>query len=122
MAGIGRPMATRGIFVSPDRRMFTTKESVSSTKQEAWRRRVNLLWRIKGMVIPMDAPMTEIEKEKLNQAQTLIKEVVNNFTSNSVSLGFNAVERCHYCGNPAKDINEEGFYVCENCMRHKIES
>lgn len=73
MAETGRPMVTRGIFVTPDRRMFTTKESVPSTNKDT-------------------------------------------------SLGLDAVDRCHYCGNPAKGINEEGFHVYENCMRHKIKS
>ena len=73
MTKTGRPMVTRGIFVTPDRRMFTTKKFVPST-------------------------------------------------SKSTSLGLDTVGRCHYCGNPAKDIDEKGFYVCENCMRLKVVS
>lgn len=105
----------RLIYVSPPRRGFVARGVTS--KQEMWRKRVNLLWRIKGMIIPMDAPMTETERQKLVHAQALIKEVVNDFTLSSVTLGFNAVERCHYCGKPAVSINESGFYVCKECMQ-----
>ena len=103
---------SRLIYASPDRRGY---HASPSPKQESWRKRVNLLWRIKGMVIPMDAPMTKEEKEKLSQAQTLIGEVVKDFTRNSVALGFNAVNRCYYCGKPAVTIDDRGHYVCEEC-------
>lgn len=110
-------MANTGrlIYASPPRRGFVARGVTS--KQEMWRKRVNLLWRIKGMIIPMDAPMTETERQKLVHAQALIKEVVNDFTLSSVTLDFNAVERCHYCGKPAVSINESGFYVCKECMQ-----
>ena len=110
-------MANTGrlIYASPPRRGFVARGVTS--KQEMWRKRVNLLWRIKGMIIPMDAPMTETERQKLVHAQALIKEVVNDFTTSSVTLGFNVVERCHYCGKPAVNINESGFYVCKDCMQ-----
>ena len=104
----------RLIYASPDRRGY-----VSSPKQESWRKRVNLLWRIKGMIIPMDAPMTEKEKEKLSQAQSLIGEVINDFTSSSVDLGFKAVNRCYYCGKPAVTIDDRGHYICKKCERHE---
>lgn len=107
-------MTTRGIFVSPDRGGY---HASPSPKQESWRKRVNLLWRIKGMVIPMNAPMTDEEKEKLTQAQALIREVVRDFTKHSVALGFNAVNRCYYCGKPAVTIDSRGYYVCEKCKR-----
>lgn len=102
----------RLIYVSPDRRGY---HASPSPKQESWRKRVNLLWRIKGMIIPMDAPMTKEEKEKLSQAQTLIREVIKDFTKSSVALGFNAVNRCYYCGKPAVTIDDSGHYVCEEC-------
>lgn len=40
----------------------------------------------------------------------------NNSTESSRELGFNAVERCKYCGKPA--THEE---LCEKCynMRHR---
>ena len=100
------------IYESPDRRGYHTSPS---PKQESWRKRVNLLWRIKGIIIPMDAPITKEEKEKLSQAQALIREVIKDFTKNSVALGFNAVNRCYYCGKPAVTIVDGGHYVCEKC-------
>ena len=99
-------------YESPDRRGYHTSPS---PKQESWRKRVNLLWRIKGIVVPMDAPTTKEEKEKLSQAQALIREVIKDFTKNSVALGFNAVNRCYYCGKPAVTIDDGGHYVCEKC-------
>ena len=104
----------RLIYASPDRRGY---HASPSPKQESWRKRVNLLWRIKGMIIPMDAPMTKEEKEKLSQAQTLIGEVIKDFTKSSIALGFNAVNRCCYCGKPAVTIDSRGHYVCEKCKR-----
>ncbi len=95
----------RLIYASPDRRGY---HASPSPKQKSWRRRVVLLWRIKGVTIPMDAPMTKEEREKLSQAQTLIEEVVKDFTDNSVALGFNAVNRCYYCGKPAVTIDGRG--------------
>ena len=99
-------------YESPDRRGYHTSPS---PKQESWRKRVNLLWRIKGIIIPMDVPMTKEEKEKLSQAQALIREVIKDFTKNSVALGFNAVNMCYYCGKPAVTIDDRGHYVCEKC-------
>ena len=102
----------RLIYASPDRRGY---HASPSPKQESWRKRVNLLWRIKGITVPEDAPMTKEEKEKLSQAQALIGEVIKDFTKNSVALGFNAVNRCYYCGNPAVTTDDKGYYVCEKC-------
>ena len=84
-------MANTGrlIYASTPRRGFVERGVTS--KREMWRKRVNLLWRIKGMIIPMDAPMTETERQKLVHAQLIIKEVVNDFTTSSVTLVFNAV-------------------------------
>ena len=103
---------SRLIYASPDRRGY---HASPSPKQESWRKRVNLLWRIKGITVPMDAPMTKEEKEKLSQAQALIREVIKDFTKNSVALGFNAVNRCYYCSKPAVTIDDRGHYVCEKC-------
>ena len=103
---------SRLIYASPDRRGYRTSPS---PKQESWRKRVGLLWRIKGIIIPMDAPMTKEEKEKLSQAQALIMEIVKDFTKNSVALGFKAVNRCYYCGKSAVTIDNRGHYVCEKC-------
>ena len=49
---------SRLIYVSPDRRGY---HASPSPKQESWRKRVNLLWRIKGIIVPIDAPMTKEE-------------------------------------------------------------
>lgn len=103
--------SSRLIYASPDRRGYTSP----SPKQLSWRKRVNLLWRIKGIVIPWDVPMTEEERDKLTQAQNLIKGVISDFTKNSVALGFNAVDRCYFCGKPAVTIDRDGHYVCEKC-------
>ena len=102
----------RLIYASPDRGGYHTSPS---PKQESWRRRVHFLWRIKGMTVPIDAPMTKEEREKFSQAQTLIGEVIKDFTKNSVALGLNAVNRCYYCGKPAVTIDNKGYYVCEKC-------
>ena len=99
-------------YESPDRRGY---HASLSPKQESWRKRGSLLWRIKGIVVPMDAPMTKEEKEKLSHAQALIREVIKDFTKNSVALGFNAVNRCYYCGKSAVTIDDRGHYVCEKC-------
>ena len=93
---------SRLIYANPDRRGY---HASPSPKQESWRKRVN----------PMDAPMTKEEKEKLSQAQALIRGAVKDFTKNSVALGFNAVNRCYYCGKPAVTIDDRGHYVCEKC-------
>ena len=103
---------SRLIYASPDRRGYRTSPS---PKQESWKKRVGLLWRIKGIIIPMDVPMTKEEKEKLSQAQALIGEVIKDFTKNSVALGLNGVNRCYYCGKPAIAIDDRGHYVCEKC-------
>ena len=100
------------VSTSPDRGGY---HASPSPKQESWRRRVHFLWRIKGMTVSIDAPMTKEEKEKFSQAQTLIGEVIKDFTKNSVALGFNAINRCYYCGKPAVTIDNEGHYVCKKC-------
>ena len=55
--------------------------------------------------------LTSVEEEKLTQAFSLIREVVGNSTQSSRELGFNAVERCRYCGKPS--THEGG--LCDNC-------
>lgn len=54
--------------------------------------------------------------KKLTQAFSLIRGVVGNSTQSSRELGFNAVERCKYCGKPS--THEGG--LCDNCynVRH----
>lgn len=101
----------KGLNNNPD--IHSSNKYKPTPKQLAWRQRVNLLWRIKGIYIPIKGtPLTLIEREKLLQADKLIKEVIHDFTDNSVSLGFNAVARCYFCGKPATYI-KEGLYLCE---------
>lgn len=52
------------------------------------------------------------EREKLTQAKNLIEEVVKDFTKNSVTLGFKAVDRCYFCGKPVVEGSEY-------CKEHK---
>ena len=109
-------MEELSIYAVPNKTV-TNKKNTPSPKQLAWRKRVNLLWRIKGIYFPIGStPLTQEEKEKLSQASTLISEVVRDFTVNSVALGFNAVNRCFYCGKPAISISVLGHYICE---KHK---
>ena len=60
--------------------------------------------------------LTPRERELLREAFNIIQDVVDNSTESSRELGFNAVERCKYCGKPA---THEG--LCEKCynMRHR---
>lgn len=48
--------------------------------------------------------------QQLREAFDIIQDVVDNSTESSRELGFNAVERCKYCGKPA---THEG--LCEKC-------
>ncbi len=91
------------------------KEIKSTPKQIAWRKRVQLLWILKGMHIPEGiAPTTLDERNKISEANAIIKDIVNNFTANSISLGFKAVNRCYYCSKPAISIDKNGHYLCED--------
>lgn len=111
-------MSQQGIYaglvnVSPNR------DRQPTDKQKRWRIRNNILWRLKGMTIPYYAGtgiLTPVEVEKLTQAFSLIREVVGNSTQSSRELGFNAVERCKYCGKPS--THKGG--LCDNCynVRH----
>lgn len=68
-------------------------------KQLRWQKRNRILWRLKGMVIPIDTEvLTPVEVDKLNNAFSIIKSVVDNSTQSSIELGFNAKKRCHFCG------------------------
>ena len=46
----------------------------------------------------------------MSEVKDIIQDVVDNSTESSRELGFNAVERCRYCGKPA---THEG--LCEKC-------
>lgn len=82
-------------------------------KQLRWQKRNRILWRLKGMVIPIDTEvLTPVEVDKLNNAFSIIKSVVDNSTQSSIELGFNAKKRCHFCGKPVVEGSEY-------CKEHK---
>ena len=65
------------------------------------------------MVMPIDTEiLTPVEVDKLNNAFSIIKSVVDNSTQSSIELGFNAKKRCHFCG---KSVVEGSEY----CKEHK---
>ena len=83
-------------------------------KQLKWQRRNRILWRLKGMTMPIDTEvLTPVEVDKLNNAFSIIKSVVDNSTQSSIELGFNAKKRCPYCEKPVVEGNEY-------CVEHKI--
>lgn len=82
-------------------------------KQLKWQRRNRILWRLKGMTVPIDTEvLTPVEVDKLNSAFSIIKSVVDNSTQSSIELGFNAKKRCPYCGKPVVEGSEY-------CVEHK---
>lgn len=106
-------MSQQGIYVGPTN-TSPNRDRHPTEKQRKWRVRNNILWRLKGMTVPYHIGtgiLTPVEVEKLTQAFSLIKEVVSNSTQSSRELGFNAVERCRYCGKPS--THEGG--LCDNC-------
>lgn len=106
-------MSQQGIYTGPVN-TSPNRDRQPTEKQRKWRARNNILWRLKGMSIPYYSGtgiLTSVEVEKLTQAFSLIREVVSNSTQSSRELGFNAVERCRYCGKPS--THEGG--LCDNC-------
>lgn len=106
-------MSQHGIYVGPAN-TSPNRDRQPTEKQKRWRIRNSILWRLKGMSIPYytgTGILTPVEEEKLTQAFSLIREVVSNSTQSSRELGFNAVERCRYCGKPS--THEGG--LCDNC-------
>lgn len=106
-------MSQQGIYGGPVN-VSPNRDRQPTEKQRKWRARNNILWRLKGMSIPYYSGtgiLTSVEVEKLTQAFSLIREVVSNSTQSSRELGFNAVERCRYCGKPS--THEGG--LCDNC-------
>lgn len=82
-------------------------------KQLKWQRRNRILWRLKGMTMPIDTEvLTPVEVDKLNNAFSIIKSVVDNSNQSSIELGFNAKKRCPYCGKPV--VEGSGY-----CVEHK---
>ena len=64
------------------------------------------------MVMRIDREvLTPVEVDKLNNAFSIIKSVVDNSTQSSIELGFNAKKRC-FCGKPAVEGSEY-------CKEHK---
>lgn len=82
-------------------------------KQLKWQKRDRILWRLKGMTMPLDKEvLTPLESDKLKVAFGIIKSVVDNSTQSSIELGFNAKKRCPYCGKPVVEGSEY-------CREHK---
>jgi hypothetical protein len=90
---------------------------MATEKQLRWRYRSHVLWRLKGLVgmshIAENINLTPSEREKLNKAFDLIREVTDNSTQGSRELGFKAVVRCRYCGKPATNPNQ----LCSKCYK-----
>lgn len=88
---------------------------MATEKQLRWRYRSHILWRLKGLVgmssIARNANLTPSEREKLEKAFDLIREVTDNSTQGSRELGFKAVVRCRYCGKPATSPGQ----LCDKC-------
>lgn len=95
----------------------SNKNRLPTDKQIKWRARNRTLWEIKGLAsrsnIATSQCLTQWEKSQLSQAFNIIQDIVNNSTQSSRELGFNAVERCKYCGKPS--THEGG--LCDNCYR-----
>lgn len=110
-------MSQQGIYVGPTN-TSPNRDRHPTEKQKRWRIRNSILWRLKGMTFPYytgTGILTPIEEEKLTQAFSLIREVVGNSTQSSRELGFNAVERCRYCGKPS---THEGS-LCDDCYNER---
>lgn len=83
-------------------------------KQLKWQKRNRIIWRLKGMIMPLDTEvLTPLEADKLKVASGIIKSVMDNSTQSSIELGFNAKKRCPYCGKP---VVEGSKY----CVEHKV--
>lgn len=87
---------------------------MATEKQIRWRVRNRILWEIKGLAarssIASSRSLTMMERANLEQAFSIIQNVVDNSTQSSRELGFNAVERCKICGKPAY---RDGY--CKKC-------
>lgn len=87
---------------------------MATEKQIKWRVRGRTMFGIRGITsrssIADSMCLTQRERELLREAFNIIQDVVDNSTESSRELGFNAVERCKYCGKPA---THEG--LCEKC-------
>ena len=93
-------MAQQGIYVSPDN-IVPNRDRGDKQNLYLYVCKYNIAYG-NGMV--------------LVAARNPIRAVVDNSTESSRESGFNAVERCKYCGKPA---THEG--LCEKCynMRHR---
>lgn len=107
-------MSQQGIYAGPIN-VSPNRDRQPTEKQRKWRVRNRTLWEIKGLAarsgIVNHQCLTQWEKAQLRQAFDIIQDVVNNSTQSSRELGFNAVERCRYCGKPS--THEGG--LCDNC-------
>ena len=91
---------------------------MATEKQIKWRVRGRTLFEIRGIAsrssIADSMCLTQRERKLLREAFNIIQDVVDNSTESSRELGFNAVERCKYCGKPA---THEG--LCEKCYNRR---
>lgn len=105
-------MSQQGIYAGPNN-ISPNRDRQPTEKQEKWRIRNRVLWRLKGMVNPVNYTVcTPVEIDKLNRAFQLISEVCRDSVNSSIELGFNAVKRCKYCGKPATHDS-----LCEDCYK-----
>lgn len=83
-------------------------------KQIRWQKRNRILWRLKGVTgfSFEEGIVTSFEKNKLNTALNIIREIIQNSVKSSIELGFNAKKRCPICGKPVVEGSEY-------CKKHK---
>lgn len=86
-----------------------------SVKQEKWRRRWHILWRMRGFGIPIwNDVLTPREEEIIYQINNLIERFKSQERQSSEELGFHTSKRCSMCG---KIVNEDKNY-CKDCIKN----
>lgn len=88
--------------------IYLYRINMATEAQARWQARNRILWRLKGMFVPLNGTnvLTQEELAKLNTAFTLIKEVCDNSIQSSIELGFNAKPRCRMCN---KIVYSDGY-------------
>ena len=91
---------------------------ILSKRQQLWLNRSHILWRLKGLPYlnryGSSDTLTIEEQDKLDLIEKLRKELITDFTANSIKLGFNAKYRC-WCGKEAIDYIDAMWL----CKEHK---